>query len=62
MKDVEQHANKKRVRIHEQDDASMKSHKTTDYVAGEYASVDSMDEDLSQSERAQGSQNLSEMK
>ena len=47
MEDVEQPSNKKRMHIYEQDDASMKSYKTIDYVAGADASIDSIDTDLS---------------
>ena len=36
--------------IYEQDDALIKSYKTTDYVVGVDASIDSIDIDLSESE------------
>ena len=38
--------------IYEQDDTSIKSYKTTDYVAEASVSVDSIDMDLSKSEYA----------
>ena len=48
MKDIEHLTIKKRVHIYEQDDTSMKSFKTINYIAGE-ASIDGMDSDISNS-------------
>ena len=62
IEDIEQPNNKKRLRINKQDEASMNSCETTYYVAGVDSSVDSMDTDLSQSERVRGSQNPSALK
>ena len=54
MEDVELLSTKKQVRVYEQDDTSIKSFKTTDYINGAESDADSIVTDLLPNHSAQG--------
>ena len=56
IEEEEQPSNKKRVQAYEQDDTSMTSFKTSDYVPGSAESVDSIEIDNPSDNSAQGSE------